>query len=105
MKLQGLYNIESLDKIVKDLNLEKIPDYTEEMEARKNELNSKFAKLTISKEEREEYAILEFIKSADYMRDKVMLDWKIEENEKADVEKALQSMARVIKLKAGVDSY
>ena len=52
-----------------------------------------------------EYATLEFLKTADTIRDRVMADGVITEDEKPQVTTALQALARVYKLKAGVDSY
>ena len=103
-KLLKWYDLSTLD--ISNLTLEMIPDFTAEMEARRKEL---FAKLdwmkSETKTEREEYATLEFVKAADIFWDLVMADGVISEDETDEVERALQLLARVNKIKAGVDSY
>ena len=99
------YNLANLD--ISGLTLDMIPDYTSEMEERRMELynlslvwDEKF-----TKELREEYATLEFTRGADFFRDQVLADGKIDENEKEDVTRALQLLARKNRIKAGLESY
>ena len=99
------YDISTLD--ISYLSLDNISDYTPEMENRRKELYNKSlaADGSFTKELRVEYANLEFLKTADTIRDRVMADGVITEDEKPQVTTALQALARVYKLKAGVDSY
>lgn len=98
------YDLSTLD--ISKLTLDMIPNFTPEMEARRKELFNKLdGKQVETSPERVEYATLEFTKWADSFRDQVMLDWVISEDEKDEVTRALQLLARVYKLKAGIDSY
>jgi hypothetical protein len=104
-KLIKGYNLDTLD--INNLTLDMVPDFTDEMEARRLELYNKSlaADGSFTQELRVEYATLEFLKTADTIRDRVMADGVISEDEKPQVTTALQALARVYKLKAGVDSY
>ena len=104
-KLIKGYNLDTLD--INNLTLDMVPDFTDEMEARRLELYNKSlaADGSFTQELRVEYATLEFLKTADTIRDRVMADGVITEDEKPQVTTALQALARVYKLKAGVDSY
>ena len=104
-KLIKGYNLSTLD--INNLTLDMVPNFTEAMEARRKELYNKSlaADGSFTQELRVEYATLEFLKTADTIRDRVMADWVISEDEKPQVTTALQALARVYKLKAGVDSY
>ena len=99
------YDISTLD--ISYLSLDNISDYTPEMENKRKELYNKSlaADGSFTQELRVEYATLEFLKTADTIRDRVMADGVITEDEKPQVTTALQALARVYKLKAGVDSY
>ena len=97
------YDLSTLD--INNLTLDMIPNFTDEMEARRAELYKKSLTGFDLKAERVEYATLQFIKTADDYRDAVLADWVISESEKPIVTKALQSMARAKKLEAGIDGY
>lgn len=99
------YNLVTLK--IDNLTLDMIENFSPEMEKRRMELFniSKNSPEKFVKELREEYATLEFTKAADFFRDQVMADWKIDESEKDEVTRALRLLARVNKLKAGIDSY
>lgn len=99
-KLIKGYNLDTLD--INNLTLDMVPDFTEEMEARRKEL---YNSTLDSEAERVEYATLQFIKTADDYRDAVLADWVISEDEKPIVTRALQAMARAKKLEAGIDGY
>lgn len=99
-KLIKGYNLDTLD--INNLTLDMVPDFTEEMEARRKEL---YNSTLDSEADRVEYATLQFIKTADDYRDAVLADWVISESEKPIVTRALQAMARAKKLEAGIDSY
>ena len=102
-KLIKGYDLSTLD--INNLTLDMVPNFTEEMEARRAELYKKSLTGFDLKAERVEYATLQFIKTADDYRDAVMADWVITESEKPIVTKALQALARAKKLEAGIDSY
>lgn len=104
-KLIKGYDLSTLD--VNNLTLDMIPNFTEAMESRRKELYNKSlaADGSFTQEFREEYATLQFIKTADDYRDAVLADWVISEDEKPIVTRALQAMARAKKLEAGIDSY
>lgn len=104
-KLIKGYNLDTLD--INNLTLDMVPNFTEAMESRRKELYNKSlaADGSFTQELRVEYATLEFLKTADTIRDRVMADGVISEDEKPQVTTALQALARVYKLKAGVDSY
>ena len=104
-KLIKGYDLSTLD--INNLSLDMVPNFTAEMEARRKELYNISLKAdgTFTKELREEYATLQFIKTADDYRDAVLADGVISENEEPIVTKALQAMARAKKLEAGIDSY
>ncbi len=115
--LQNIYflNLENMEKLIKgydlstldinNLSLDMIPNFTDEMEARRSELYKKSLTWFDLKAERVEYATLQFIKTADDYRDAVLADWVISEDEKPIVTRALQAMARAKKLEAGIDGY
>ena len=104
-KLIKGYDLSTLN--IDNLTLDMVPNFTEAMEARRKELYNKSlaADGSFTQELRVEYATLEFLKTADTIRDRVMADGVISEDEKPQVTTALQALARVYKLKAGVDSY
>lgn len=102
-KLIKGYNLDTLD--INNLTLDMIPNFTDEMEARRSELYKKSLTWFDLKAERVEYATLQFIKTADDYRDAVLADWVISEDEKPIVTRALQAMARAKKLEAGIDGY
>lgn len=99
------YNLETLE--IWKLSLNMIKDFSSEMESRRKELYNLSINNSASftQELRVEYATLEFLKSADFYRDEVLKDWKIDEKEKPLVDKALQALARAEKLKNWIDSY
>lgn len=101
----NVYNIATLN--IDNLTLDMIENFTPEMEVRRKELFnlSKNSPEKFTRELREEYATLEFTKWADFFRDQVMADWKIDESEKDEVTRALQLLARRNKIKAWIDSY
>lgn len=99
----GWYDLSTLK--IDDLTLEMIPDFTEEMDKRRLELFDKLDKVQDTQEDRNEYGTLEFIRAADFYRDQVLLDGKIDESEKENVIRALQCLARVNKIKAWIDRY
>ena len=99
-KLIKGYNLDTLD--INNLTLDMVPDFTEEMEARRKGL---YNSTLDSEADRVEYATLQFIKTADDYRDAVLADWVISEDEKPIVTRALQAMARAKKLEAGIDGY
>lgn len=99
----GWYDLSTLK--IDDLTLEMIPNFTSEMDKRRLELFDKLDKVIDTKEDRNEYGTLEFIRAADFYRDQVLLDWVITEEEKPNVIRALQCLARVNKIKAGIDNY
>lgn len=102
-KLIKGYDLSTLD--INNLTLDMIPNFTEDMEARRAELYKKSLTGFDSEADRVEYATLQFIKTADDYRDAVLADWVISEDEKPIVARALQAMARAKKLEAGIDSY
>ena len=104
-KLIKGYDLSTLN--IDNLTLDMVPNFTDEMEARRSELYNKSLATdgSFTQELRVEYATLEFLKTADTIRDRVMADGVISEDEKPQVTTALQALARVYKLKAGVDSY
>lgn len=99
------YNLANLK--IEGLTLDMIENFTEEMEKRRQELSNlaKNSPDKFTKNLREEYATLEFTKAADFFRDQIIADGKIDESEKAEVTRALQLLARSNKIKAGIDSY
>lgn len=102
-KLIKGYDLSTLP--IGDLTIDMIPNYSAEMHKRKNELQLKMLNRIDTEAERIEYATLEFIKSADDFRDRIMLDGVITENEKPQVVIALQCLARANKLKFWIDKY
>lgn len=102
-KLIKWYDLSTLP--IDGLTLDMVPNYTDEMHKRKNILQNKMLNRIDTEAERIEYATLEFIKSADDFRDRIMLDWVISENEKPQVVIALQCLARANKLRFGIDKY
>ena len=102
-KLIKGYDLSTLN--IDNLTLDMVPNFTDEMEARRAELYKKSLTWFDLKAERVEYATLQFIKTADDYRDAVLADWVISESEKPIVTKALQALARAKKLEAGIDGY